>query len=217
MSRHRRYGSLLQAVLGFGVLALMASPAPADEASYCVTCKNPDQVYRCHVTGLGSRPTDAQKLYCVIRTAKDGNHASCAAERSSAACNGVVKVYSYEGPAIPEDIASDPRLRELGDRISKDRQAFDKPKGQGPKTLVELGGRAVSASRDGLRSARTAIVGSSDGEAEALSVSEAPPKSEPGRIRRASAAVGSFARQSYRCMRSLFRNCSGETDAEALE
>jgi hypothetical protein len=29
-------------------------------------------------------------------------------------------------------------------------------------------------------------------------------------MQRASAAVGSFARKSYHCMWSLFRNCSGE-------
>ena len=72
------------------------------------------------------------------------------------------KVYSYDGP-MPEDLASDPRIKHFTDKIKRDQQTFDdKPKGDQPKTLVELTGRAVSASRKGLRNARGALGGSSD-------------------------------------------------------
>jgi hypothetical protein len=40
-------------------------------------------------------------------------------------------------------------------------------------------------------------------------VASASPQSE-SRMKRASDAVGGFARKSYRCMRSLFRSCSDE-------
>ena len=35
--------------------------ALADDASYCVTCTNPDQTYVCRVTAGGSKPSDALK------------------------------------------------------------------------------------------------------------------------------------------------------------
>ena len=62
-----------------------AEPAFSGDASYCVTCKNPDQTYLCRVIAGGAKPNDAFKLYCVIRTAKEGNHASCSAVRSASA------------------------------------------------------------------------------------------------------------------------------------
>jgi hypothetical protein len=205
--------------------------AGAEQASYCVTCKSPDQTYVCRVDAGGSKPSDALKLYCIIRTAKEGHHASCAAERISPACQGVEKVYSYDGQ-MPEDIASDPRLKHLTDTIQRDQQTFaDKPKGNQPKTLVELTGRAVSASRKGLRNARGALGGSSqpsdpplpDGplplnQSDAPLAAETPPAesadaSHANRLQRTGSAVGNAARKSYRCVVSLFRNCSGDSNA----
>jgi hypothetical protein len=204
--------------------------AGAEQASYCVTCKNPDQTYVCRVDAGGSKPSDALKLYCIIRTAKEGHHASCAAERDSPACQGVEKVYSYDGP-MPEDIASDPRIKHFTDKIQRDQQTFaDKPKGNQPKTLVELTGRAVSASRKGLRNARGALGGSSQpsdqplpDESLPLNQSDAPlaaetPSAESAdashanRLQRTGSAVGGLARKSYRCVVSLFRNCSGDSN-----
>jgi len=209
------------------ILVCLAASARAGEASYCVTCTGTDQTYRCRVTGEGSKPSDALKLYCVIRTAKEGHHASCSAENATPACAGVEKVFSYDGPAIPDDLAQDPRVKNLMNRINHDNEAFDKPKGRGPQTMVELTGRALSASRQGLRNARSALGGSSeqteplpatspavsdDGAAAAASATQAPSTS---RFQRASAAMASAARKSYRCLRSLFRNCSGEAAAGA--
>jgi hypothetical protein len=202
------------------ILACLAASARADEASYCVTCSGPDQIYRCRVTGEGSKPSDALKLYCVIRTAKEGHHASCSAENATPACSGVEKVYSYDGPSIPDDVAQDPRVKNLMSRIDHENQAFDKPKGKAPQTMVELTGRAFSASRQGLRNARSALGGSS-GETQPLPVSPQAGSTEasaassaatpsPSRVQRASSAMGSLARKSYRCLRSLFRNCGGE-------
>ena len=149
--------TLLPVVLA-AVLGVCGSAAIGAEADYCVTCKNPDQVYRCRLTGVGSRPSDALKLYCVIRTAQEGNHASCAAEKANAACNGLVKVYDYDGPTLPQDAASDPRVQALKQKIEQNQQTFEQPKDDGaPKTLFQLGGRAVDASRKGLRNAGSAL------------------------------------------------------------
>jgi len=217
-----------------GLIVCAVPSALAGEASYCVTCTNPDQTYICRVTAGGSKPSDALKLYCVIRTAKEGHHASCSAERSSPACNGVEKVYSYDGP-MPEDLASDARIKNFTDKIDQNQKAFEKPKGDQPKTLVELGGRAVSASRQGLRNARSRLGGSSQEvdqslPEEPLSLDQSPAPlaaegsplaspetSHPSRAQRAGSAVGGFARKSYRCVLSLFRKCSGEAaDGDTL-
>ena len=51
-----------------------------------------------------------------------------------------------------------------------------------------------------------------------LAAESAPPPmpevSQPNRAQRASSAVGGFARKSYRCMLSLFRNCSEQPAAD---
>ncbi|MGV1013822.1 MAG: hypothetical protein ACOYB4_02515, partial [Methyloceanibacter sp.] len=217
----RRY---FRPLLGAGLAACLlawAMPAVfANEAIYCLTCKGPDQTYRCQVTGVGARANDAVKLYCIVRTAKEGGHASCSADRGTEACQGPMKVYSYDGPAIPPEIAADPRVQGLADRISRDQETFDKPQAKGPKTMVEVGSRAVSASRQGLRNARSRFGGTSQPEETAplpapppaqTGGSNLPSASEdldrPNRVRRAGSAVGGFARKSYRCMASLFRNC----------
>jgi hypothetical protein len=234
MAWHVRPRPLSYAAFAAGLIICVAPSALAGEASYCVTCTGPDQTYVCRVTAGGSRPSDALKLYCVMRTAKEGPHASCSAERSSPACNGVEKVYSYDGP-MPEDLASDPRIKQFTDKIDQNQKAFEKPKGEQPKTLVELGGRAVSASRQGLRNARGRFGGASQEVDQSLpeeplspdqspaplaaesSPVASPEESRPNRARRASSAVGGFARKSYRCVFSLFRNCSSETaDGDAL-
>ena len=246
--------AMLAIFAGFAACAgLPAGPAVAGEVAYCVTCTGPDQTYLCKVVGEGSRPNDALKLYCIIRTAKEGNHASCKAKRDLEGCVGQAKVYSYDGPSLPAEIADDPRAKKIMGKLAREQQKFDKPKGEGPQTLVELTGRAMSSSRRGLRNAREAITGS-DEETKAspeTTASTAPPSpqvpapapqaaapapqsssppqttaalpaplpatappaakpSSPSRMQRASAAVGSFARKSYHCMWSLFRNCSGE-------
>ena len=242
MNRGASSRMLLRAGLAAALLVLGA-PVLAQDATYCVTCNNPDQVYRCQVTGVGSRANDAVKLYCIIRTAKEGNHASCSAERNAKSCLGLAKVYNYDGPAIPPEVASDPRVQGLVDRIARDQEAFDKPQeGKAPKTMYELGGRAVSASRQGLRNARSRLGGSSEAD-EPVPLTSAPPPSptenlpaeeslpvaeslpaaseemdRPNRVQRAGTAVGGFARKSYRCMTSLFRKCRDETaDSQALQ
>src|SRR5262249_18478071 len=136
-------------------------------------------------------------------------------------CHGIEKVYAYDGPSIPADIASDPRV----ERVQQEQREFEKPKGQAPQTLVELTGRAVSASRQGWRNARERLGGSSDAQqplpvspetsgAQAAAAAETPATPHPNRAQRASSAVGSFARKSYHCLRSLFRHCSDKTANE---
>jgi hypothetical protein len=194
----------------------------AASADYCITCKNPDATYRCKVRGVSKRAGDAVKLFCVIRTAKEGNHASCSAEAASAGCNGVVKVYNYNGPSLPDDMLSDPRVKELKQKVEQDRRTFEEPEGDEPKTLFELGGRAAKASARGLRNAGSAVgLTSPAGETAPPSTASLPKEAEAEesvgtvtRVRQAAqsagSAVGGFAKKSYRCVVSLFSNCRGE-------
>lgn len=214
--------SLLHAALAACVVGWATPSSMAEEAAYCIHCSGPDQTYVCRVAAGGSKASDALKLYCVIRTAKEGHHASCAAERNSPACNGVEKVYSYDGP-MPEDLASDPRVKQLTDKIDEQQDAFDKPKGtvKAPKTLVELGGRAVNASRQGWRNARGALGGSSQPD-PALPADQVPPPDaslayggSPAPLAAEEAADAGLepshpnrVKRAYRCMMSFFRHCS---------
>lgn len=173
----RNFAMLAVSAVLAACVAASVGPAKAGEISYCVTCKGPDQTYLCKVVGESSRPNDALKLYCIVRTAKEGNHASCKAKRDLEGCVGEPKVYSYEGPTIPAEIASDSRAKKIMGGLEREQQKFDKPKGQ---TLVGLTSRAVKSSRKGLRNAREAISGSSD-EVEAsneATASTAPPSPE---------------------------------------
>lgn len=230
---------ILLAMLLATAFVWLTPPAMARNAVYCVTCKNPDQSYRCKITGVGSRPHDALKLYCVIRTAKEGHHGSCKATKATTACPGVMKVFSYDGPSLPEGLTDDPRVHKLKKRAAEDKRAFETPTGDEPKTLFELGGRAVDASRKGLRNAGSAIGVSSSDEAPATANAELPPPAESAplpteelaptnmvepvesvgtatRMKHAAQDAGSYvggvARKSYNCVLSLFSNCSGEAE-----
>lgn len=203
------------------LLALAAGAALAADATYCVTCKDPDATYRCSVSAGGSKPSDAFKLYCVIRTAKEGHHASCSAV-SRANCDGIEKVYSYDGP-LPEDLASDARVKKFKEKIEHEQKAFEKPKGDAPDTLVELTSRAVSASRNRFRSARGALTGSEGSADQSLPQDSPPPAAataplsadaspDPSTTQADAGERPGFARRSYRCVISLFRKCSGEAE-----
>ncbi len=209
------YRTYLAAVAA-GLLASAVEPALSGDATYCVTCKNPDQTYLCRVNAGGAKANDALKLYCVIRTAKEGHHASCSAV-SSANCNGIEKVYSYDGP-MPEDFASDARIRKFKEKIEHEQRAFEKPKSDAPDTLVKLTGRAVSASRERIRNARGALTGSAEDEplppreTQALQNTDASTAAVPGMTEANAGERPGFARRSYRCVMSLFRNCRGKAE-----
>jgi hypothetical protein len=200
-----------------GLLASAVEPALSGDATYCVTCKNPDQTYLCRVNAGGAKAGDTLKLYCVIRTAKEGHHASCSAV-SSENCNGIEKVYSYDGP-MPEDFASDARIKKFKEKIEHEQRAFEKPKSEAPDTLVKLTGRAVTASRERIRNARGALTGSAEdeplrpSETVALHKAAASTAAVPGTTEANAGERPGFARRSYRCVISLFRNCGSEPSA----
>lgn len=208
-----RFGSswLVAACCGvvFAAMLYVVPPvAHAGSVEYCVTCKNPKTSYRCRLEGSGVTRSDALKLYCVVRTTKEGGHASCAAKKN-ANCKGQVKVYAYDGPALPANVTNDPRLRQLNERVQQENRAFeDRPDDQ-PNSLIELGGRAYDASKRRLQNAGSAI-GLGGGEpapAPQAAPAPAPPEAAPIEP----APKKNFARRSWDCMVSMFREC-GENE-----
>jgi len=218
MSGGIRFGWPWRVAACFGVLSAAAPFAaiPAAQAGsieYCVTCKNPNASYRCRLQGSGVSQSDAFKLYCVVKTTKDGGHASCAAKKNPG-CKGVVKVYNYDGPGLP---ANDPRLRQLNERVERDNQAFEDKRGDQPNSLFELGGRAYDASKRGLQDAGAAIgLGADDvtilearppQAAPSPPAAPNPPAARPPAAQAAPPPQKNFAHRSWDCMVSLFREC----------
>ena len=235
---------LAGAALAAGLLSWAPMAAHASEAAFCVTCKGPDQTYLCRVTGEDLHRNDGLKLYCVVRTAKEGGHASCAARDEVSGCNGVEKTYSYNGPSLPDGLADDPRVKKLMERVGRDQKDFRNDDKR--KSLVEVTGQAMSASRRGIRNVRASLGGETnqsplpsnsapiDPLPELKSQTPAPlplsaapapvarsaalspesvtaPPARPSRVKRGAQNVGRFARSSYRCVRSLFRECRSES------
>jgi hypothetical protein len=179
----RAHAYLPSLVANFTAAALAAAaPAAAGDAAFCVTCSGPNQTYLCHVTGEDVRQDDALKLYCIVRTAKEGGHASCGARNEVANCPGVTKVYAYDGPSLPANVGQTETI-EAGIDEAFDQQAED----TGPNTLVEATGRAYSASRRGMRNVR-ARFGRGEAEEQAALPGTVPSDSLPA----SAAAPGSL-------------------------
>ena len=73
-----RWATGIAAAVAVGALA---GGAAAQE--YCVSCSEPNAVYRCVIEG--ARPGGAQSLQvlCVTTMAKEGGHATCAVKRGT--------------------------------------------------------------------------------------------------------------------------------------
>ena len=162
-----------------GLLSFDVNSSAAGESAYCITCTGPDQTYLCRVTGEGSSQNDVFKLYCIVRTARQGRHASCAATGSGESCHGVVKNYNYRGPFVPASLAENPRVKRFISRM-EENQATDLRSHSPPRQKA----------------------------------ADPPTHSRFQRVRHfaynAGAAVRRFGGTTYRCLCSLFRNCSGE-------
>src|SRR5262249_14789325 len=165
--------------------AVAVNPATAGEAAYCLTCTSPDRSYICRVTGEGVSQNDIFRLYCIVRTARRGGHAPCAATAGSENCNGVARSFKYHGPSLSASLADNPKVKRFISKVEEDYRSTPK------------------------MSATTQTSVPTDHEN-----SNSPRRSMLQRIghaaQNAGAAVGGFARGSYRCVRSLFRKCRSD-------
>lgn len=177
--------------------------AHAQTKDFCVVCSDPQQTYLCRVaTGRANPPGEALQLYCMVRTAKDGGHKSCAIARNpaSACAAGLIKTYSYDGPALPKAVRESRERRRQNADPNKTPPVpslipeMPKQKGGEPDTLVEMTTKTgKKIGRLGKKATKT--VGKTARGA--------------GQIARdAGSTVGRAARFTYDCITSLFRDCS---------
>lgn len=207
--------------LCFSAAVMIAGEAVAEPRQFCVTCTEPDQTYVCRVeTPLANPNEKGLQLYCIIRTSKDGGHKTCAVTKTDIAqCAGPVRTYSFQAPVIP------PKMRDAVQRLRKAREKakeMDQPekdrprqKDGEPETLIDMTGRAVEASRQGIKNTGETISGTAS--ATTGKVGEVARGAGKGvtraarkvgsATRKTGAAVGSTAKTALDCIRSWFRDC----------
>ncbi len=209
-------------IAGLVYIAIGSGAAVAETQQYCVVCKEPVQTYVCQVDTPYANPSDkGLQLYCIIRISKDGSHSSCAVQSNSAdACEGPIKAYAFQAPAIP------PQLRATVDLLRKsrekdiDEQTVPPQKGGEPETLIDMTGRAVKASRQGLSNTGRAVgnaASSTTGKVgkAARGVGKGVTKAA-GKVgsatKKTGSAVGSAAKTAYDCLKSLFKECGSKKE-----
>ncbi|MEG6509735.1 hypothetical protein V6C03_12240 [Methyloligella sp. 2.7D] len=223
-----RSAALASAGLATAGLCVATLPAAAETVDFCVRCTGPEQTYRCKVSGVSASYSDAVKLFCVMKTSKEGGHKRCSASRK-ANCAGIEKVYNYDGPPIDDLLSANPQLREYKQRLSREQQKFPDPEDADKrKSLMDLGKGMVGASKKGIDNAKARFGYGADGSAlPEQGAAYAPSPAAPQRPSAAPPSAStsammqhapqaapedseSWAGRSYRCMRSFFRNCGSE-------
>lgn len=208
---------LLTMTFCFSAAAMIAGEATAEPRQYCVSCKDPDQTYICQVeTSLANPNEKGLQLYCIIRTSKDGGHKSCTVSKTDIAqCAGPVLTYSFQAPSVS------PQIREAVERFRKAREpdqaeeSGPQQKGGEPETLIDMTGRAVKASREGIKNTGQTISGTASATTGKVGevargagkgVTKAARKVGSA-TKKTGAAVGSTAKTAIDCIRSWFRDC----------
>lgn len=197
-------------------LSLVPSPARAEMVDLCVACSAPEQTYVCRVNAPRADAGDnALQLFCVVKTAKDGGHASCAVRRETGVpCDGPVRLYTYDGPAIPQSLRSNARQAPQRPPGQDDIAIPAAPpqKGGEPETLVDMTSRAVDAGKGGVKSTGKAVGKAAGGTGRVIGKAG---KSAGKQVGKGVRGAKSAARYAYDCVKSFFRNCSGSHDEAA--
>ena len=195
----------------------------AETRQYCVVCDGPAQTYLCQVnTPDDSSGDKGMQLYCIIRVSKDGGHKSCAVkDDASAVCNGPVRTYTFTAPALS------PQLRSAAEKIRKSRngvldkqETLNENKGGEPKTLIDMTGRAVKASRKGLKNTGQTIGGAASSTTQkvgkaARNAGKGVTKSARkvgAATKKTGSAVGNAAKTAFDCLKSWFKECGSKTE-----
>jgi hypothetical protein len=190
--------------LGFALAITPDAAANAGDTTFCVTCTEPAQTYTCTVKTPEAYPgARALRLYCMVRTAKDGNHKTCGAKLSAAsACSGAPKTYTYKGPAIPSALQS--KAEKFLKKSQTGADAAGDSDDDKPDTVVKMTTRAVKSSREGLSTAGSGVRDATRGTTKRVGSA----------VRGAGAGVGNAAKTTYNCITSLFRDCWSSDEAE---
>ncbi len=192
-----------------GCFLLAPGAARGEVTTVCVACAQPDQRYVCQVeapgAGLGRK---AVQLYCIVRTAKDGGHKSCAIVRDpEGPCEGPVRTYRVDRSLIPGPFrpwgAPPPQTAE--------QPAPATPKDGEPKTLIEMTSRAGEKVRDVAGGTGRTLGNISKKAGEQVGKTA---KGAGNVAKKTGSAIGNAAKFTYRCARSLFRECSSDEGAD---
>lgn len=165
-----------------GLVVVASGSGLAEEAAYCLTCTGPDQMYLCRVRGPGVNQNDIFKLYCIARTARKGSHDSCAVTGTSDNCPGVLRAFKYNGPSLPAALADNPKMKRFISKAEADYRSTPQVSAARPRAPAPT-----------LNPPRRSLLLRMGHTAQS-----------------AGAAMGGFAQRSYKCMRSLFRQCGRE-------
>jgi hypothetical protein len=208
-------------------IACYSHTAGAETQQYCVACKDPEQTYICQVETPHSNPSDkGMQLYCIIKTSKDGGHSSCTVlANKTENCSGSIKKFTFQAPAIPSEVKSAVDRFRNSNQTKPDEQLIPPQKGDEPKTLIDMTGRAVKASRKGLSNTGQAVSGaasSTTGKAgkAARGVGKGVKKAA-GKVgsvtKKSGRAVGGAAKTAFDCIKYFFKECgSKKTDEPSV-
>lgn len=215
------YRLIIFAICAFAIF--IPRPGWAESRQYCVVCKGPGQTYLCQVnTPHNSSSDKGLQLYCIIKLSKDGGHKSCAVRNdTSAVCTGPTRTYTFQAPAVPPQIRSAmEKIRKSQNDAKDDQETLAKQKSGEPKTLIDMTGRAVGASRKGLKNTGQAVGGAASSTTHTVGkvargagkgVTKAA-KKVGSATKKTGSAVGNAAKTALDCLKSWFKECGSQPE-----
>jgi hypothetical protein len=164
------------------VLAALVGRAEAQE--YCVSCSEPNAVYRCVIEGARPGGGQSLQLLCVTSMAKDGGHATCSVKRGTVfECDGPMKRVpwaSIEAPAQAKD--TDPAATKPDASAAKTEPDPNEP----PKTVVDMAKRANEQTAEQMKKAGENVKQT---------------------VKTTGEAIGTATKKTWDCLFSLFKQC----------
>lgn len=216
-------------LLGLPLALATTMPGAAGSNSFCVSCVEPDRTYVCRVETPKNNPgPGALQFYCIVRTAREEGHRSCAVTNATGGiCSGIEKTYTYNGPALPPEVQATlnnqagtpspapPPAASAPLPLQPSPPPADVKKDGPPETLVEMGARAGQAARSGLRATGSAVrnaAGNTGGAVKNAAQGTGEVARESGsRVGSAARGVSRAARTAFSCVWSLFKDCGTDT------
>lgn len=191
----RRYPLVAAALVCAAASTSSGHSALAEDSSFCVTCRGPDNTYLCQATHARGMSKSIVKYACIVQLAKTGEHESCAVshERSDS-CRGELRQVNltdlpgtFGGPPAQSSADESPAPSPRAEQPLQDQSLGERP------SVARMTKRAIRASRNGV-----------------ANVVENRP------VRAAAQKTGSRFGRMARCARKFFWKC-GESDANQAD
>jgi hypothetical protein len=138
----RLFGQASSLAVGL-VCCVLTGRAVAQE--YCVSCTEPNAVYRCVIEGAQPGGSQPLQMLCITTMAKQGGHATCGIKRGTVFdCDGPVKRIPWAALNAPPPAAAVPgKQSDAEPSPPPGWTAEAKPEPQEPpKTVLEMAKRA---------------------------------------------------------------------------